>query len=555
LRRLVFALALLGACTGSEPSEDGPRLVALGPNTVPPLVGAVAFVAHGGGFRDSAVVERDGIPLETIFVSDIRLIAFLPGDDVAQPDTFLIAVRNPNGQVSNVLPFVVTPEAAPLVADSTTPGAGAEVNPDTTVAVYFSEALDPGSLTDTSLLVRDETGARMNGTAAYDAAARVLRWTGGLPGPRRYTASLSDEIYTTAGGALGGPIIWSFTTSLGTTLSLEANAAWPTLVLGTNGWPRVAYRTQSRVRLASCSGSCLTPSLWSIASVGALAGADYLTLALAPTGALHFAMQDPSGFGAIYSRQNGPPVLLGGEAAYTALGVSGTGVLHLLFYRQTDLVHATCSAGCDGPGGWQETNVDTEGDVGSFPSVAVDAGGAVHVTYFESGEGDLRYAVCAAPCTTPSWVTGEVETAGRSGVGSSLLVDGTGRLHATWISQTEGTVVYGTCAAECAEVAEWNRTVVEPIANPAFSPGWYYTSLASGPSGLELSYNDASGSRLRGASCAADCAGEGAWSAFTVSLFGGGEFGDRMTSLRVDAGGQRHVAWTDASGAVRYTRY
>ena len=140
-------------------------------------------------------------------------------------------------------------------------------------------------------------------------------------------------------------------------------------------------------RRPAFSGSCITPSLWSTSSVGALAGADYLTLVLAPTGALHLAMQDPGGLGAIYSRQNGPPVLLGGEAAYTAMGVSGTGVLHLLFYRQTDLVHAVCASGCDAPGGWQEMVVDTEGDVGSYPSVAVDVGGGVHVTYFESGEG------------------------------------------------------------------------------------------------------------------------------------------------------------------------
>jgi hypothetical protein len=201
------------------------------------------------------------------------------------------------------------------------------------------------------------------------------------------------------------------------------------------------------------------------------------------------------------------------------------------------------------------TAVDADGNAGSFPSVAIDAGGGVHVTYFESEAGDLRYAVCVAPCTTLNWVAGRVMTAGRVGIGSSLLVDGCGRLHASWIDESAGNVLYGTCAADCTTESGWSRAAVDHVAGAGFAFGWSYTSLAQGPNGLELSYHDAIGFRLRGASCAAGCTADGAWTTFTVSLHGPTDFTDRITSLRVDGAGQRHVAWTDRSSGVRYTKY
>jgi hypothetical protein len=165
---------------------------------------------------------------------------------------------------------------------------------------------------------------------------------------------------------------------------------------------------------------------------------------------------------------------------------------------------------------------------------------------------DLRYAECAAPCTTASWTTGIVDTVGRVGFGSSLLVDPTGRLHAAWLDVTAGGVVYGTCSAACTTLEGWSRTVVEYIASDPSLFGFDYPSLALGPNGLELAYQTVETGLLRGASCAADCSTTSGWTTFTVSLHGGG---DRMTSLKVDPTGKRHLAWTDGGGGLRYTQY
>ena len=37
--------------------------------------------------------------------------------------------------------------------------------------------------------------------------------------------------------------------------------------------------------------------------------------------------------------------------------------------------------------------IDDEGDVGYMPDIAVDADGTLHVSYYDQGEGRLKYAV------------------------------------------------------------------------------------------------------------------------------------------------------------------
>ena len=53
-----------------------------------------------------------------------------------------------------------------------------------------------------------------------------------------------------------------------------------------------------------------------------------------------------------------------------------------------DLKVATYDAG-----GWTLLDVDTAGDVGRAPSIAVDATGLVHVSYYDVTNGALKYAV------------------------------------------------------------------------------------------------------------------------------------------------------------------
>ncbi len=50
---------------------------------------------------------------------------------------------------------------------------------------------------------------------------------------------------------------------------------------------------------------------------------------------------------------------------------------------------------------WRVEVLDREGDVGRNNSLAVDADGAVHISYYERGVGNLRYAVERSEPTGP----------------------------------------------------------------------------------------------------------------------------------------------------------
>ena len=99
-----------------------------------------------------------------------------------------------------------------------------------------------------------------------------------------------------------------------------------------------------------------------------------------------------------------------------------------------DLIYAERSARADGT--WTLTTVDSEGDVGKYSSLAYDADGNPHITYFANGDefaGSVRYTWRDAE---GDWHFEEVDTlenvrAGRVGARklTGLQIDSNGNIH------------------------------------------------------------------------------------------------------------------------------
>jgi hypothetical protein len=120
---------------------------------------------------------------------------------------------------------------------------------------------------------------------------------------------------------------------------------------------------------------------------------------------------------------------------YTSLAVDASGRLHVSYYdfSNGDLKYATCAADCEAIANWETATVDAAGSVGSYTSLAVDAGGRLHVSYFDGTNADLKYATCAADCALPAnWQAATVDAAGNVGAFTSLAVDASGRLHVSY---------------------------------------------------------------------------------------------------------------------------
>jgi hypothetical protein len=197
-----------------------------------------------------------------------------------------------------------------------------------------------------------------------------------------------------------------------------------------------------------------------------------------------------------------------------------TGRVHVAYFDATsgstlDLKYATCGAACTVPANWQVVAVDTAGLTGETPSLAVDAGGRIHIAHrsIRSVTSDFSYSTCGASCTVPAnWQTVTVDT-GLTGQDEtiylfySLAVGTGGRLHVVYADDLKRDLKYGTCAASCTIPANWQLV--------------YLDTMSAGPGTLAL--DDAGGVHvvyIRGtqvsptlhyAACATGCGTPGNW--------------------------------------------
>lgn len=235
---------------------------------------------------------------------------------------------------------------------------------------------------------------------------------------------------------------------------------------------------------------------------------------------------------------------------YTSLTVDGSQGVHVSYHDGSaqDLRYATCPATCETVTNWQTVTVDAPGNVGFYTSPVVDASGQVHLTYQDFTNKDLKYATCAAACATAAnWQTVTVDATGDVGYWTSLAIDAGGRLHVSYGDYTDfsnHTVKYATCAAACATAASWQTVTLDASLNLG-------TSLEVDGSGrIHVSYQ-ARNLDLEYATCAAACSTAANWRFATIEAAGDLGF---YSSLAVDGNGRLHVSSQDGyNGDLRYS--
>src|SRR5262249_39655999 len=99
------AIAVAGSSGNAVPYIDLPLL----PTGVAPGSAGFTMTINGAGFAPTSVVNWNGSPRSTTFVSSAQLTASIPASDVATIGTVSITVSSPapGGGVSNVIFFSV----------------------------------------------------------------------------------------------------------------------------------------------------------------------------------------------------------------------------------------------------------------------------------------------------------------------------------------------------------------------------------------------------------------------------------------------------------------
>jgi Carboxypeptidase regulatory-like domain/Chitobiase/beta-hexosaminidase C-terminal domain len=177
---------------------------------------------------------------------------------------------------------------------------------------------------------------------------------------------------------------------------------------------------------------------------------------------------------------------------------------------------------------WIIETVDKTSNVGSYASLALDSSGRQHISYYDSANGELRYATNALG----SWMTIVLDV-GNVGMFSAIAVDSNGKAHISYWDAVNKNVKYATNSA-----GNWEVSLLDSTGTASNG----YSSIAVDASNkVHVAYSSSSTLKYANNST-------GFWSIQTADSVGAG-----FPSLVIDSSGKAHIAYNvSAIKGVKY---
>ncbi len=425
----------------------------------------------------------------------------------------------------------------------------ASVETGAPVRVTFSQALDPATLTPATFRVTLNDVAR-SAHLSYSAASRTAQAVAPLLPGQTYAVQVTNGVTSAGGAALDSSTTWQFTTRQWQPVTVDAAGDvgwWTDVAVDGTGRTHVTYqdRTNYDLEYATCAANCSDAMSWQTVTLDAGNSGYGTTLAVDDAGAAHVAVLNGTieyftCAAACETALNWESAVVDGAASlnFPSIGVDGAGGVHLAYYdgANTDLRYAECAAACTTAANWDAVTVDANGAVGTYASLAVAGDGRIHVGYRDDGNGHLKYATCASDCSTAAnWDIATVDNSGSVTEVVSIAMDDGGGAHLAYtLTPSPFTVAYASCAADCGTAINWHTVDVAS----GFAP-----ALAVDANGrLHLVYRSTATSTLWYATCATDCTTATNWESVVVDAsLNVGTF----KAIAVDPAGRLHVAYYD----------
>ena len=157
---------------------------------------------------------------------------------------------------------------------------------------------------------------------------------------------------------------------------------------------------------------------------------------------------------------------------YTSIAIDSNDDVHISYYDSTngDLKYAT-----DKSGSWVTTSIDTSGNVGSYTSIAIDSNDDVHISYRDTTNTELKYIGLDSSSNVLGYSVSPALPAGLS------LNFATGEISGT-PTATSSSATYTITARNSGGTGTTTVTIVVNDAVPviAYSPSCVHTHQGNG---------------------------------------------------------------------------
>ena len=235
---------------------------------------------------------------------------------------------------------------------------------------------------------------------------------------------------------------------------------------------------------------------------------------------------------------------IGDIGEFSSIAIDSYGFKHISYFDATniDIKYAT-----DKTGSWVTISIDTSGNVGSSTSIAIDSNDAVHISYYDATNTGLKYATCSSGCTTTSnWNIVSVDTTGNVGWWTSIAVNSNNAVHISYYDSTNDDLKYATCASSCSSTSSWSKVTVDSSGDV----GKYSSVAIDSNDAVHISYRDSTNDDLKYATCSSSCSSASSWTTSTIDSVG--NVGSR-TSIAIDSNDALHISYHDiTNGDLKY---
>jgi hypothetical protein len=228
-------------------------------------------------------------------------------------------------------------------------------------------------------------------------------------------------------------------------------AAWcdASLAIDSAGHAHVAYAasttTSSELRYATnASGSWVTSAVGTYASGGCDLAGRRVSIAVDPGGSAHIAYAgDYPDYGVKYAAKQGGAWVVStidpGYVQQLSAAADANGKVHVAFADNAGRLRYANNL----QGAWNVSDIESQGSP-MYPSLALDAAGYAHVSYFHLSYGELRYA----KNTSGAWQMTTVADSGtaipNSGTDTAIALDALGKVHIGYFDNRTGGLRYAT---------------------------------------------------------------------------------------------------------------